>query len=96
MTLVPWQEGDVIHKLRRIAGWTVQQLAKKAKVNPSVIYRLEDGRTKEPKRQTLIKLAGAFGLSARELMEAIPSGSLQLQRVEHSAAPTHEQARRRA
>jgi transcriptional regulator with XRE-family HTH domain len=92
---VAWHEGDVCHKLRRVCGWTVLQLAKEAKLNPALIYRLEDGRTKEPKRATIAKLATAFRLTPRQFMDAVPRGGVHTPRLE-PAAPTQEHARRRA
>lgn len=95
MREVAWHEGDVCHKLRRLCGLTVEQLAKEAKLTSSVIYRLEDGRTKEPKRATIAKLAIAFRLTPREFMDAVPRGGVHSPRLE-PAASTQEQGRRRA
>ena len=75
---MPWHEGDLVHKLRGIYQLTVQQLAQRADLPPSVIYRLEDGRTKEPKRDTVNKLAAAFGMTAREFADCIPPETLRL------------------
>jgi transcriptional regulator with XRE-family HTH domain len=69
---VNWHEGDVVRKLRAVAGWTLQELAHASGVNIQVIHRLEAGATKEPKRATLTRLAEAFGLTARELADAVP------------------------
>ncbi len=69
---IDWHEGDVVRKLRAVAGWTLQELASASGVNIQVIHRLEAGTTKEPKRATLARLAEAFGLSARELTDAVP------------------------
>ena len=71
-----WHEGDVCHKLRRLRGWTVKQLAKEANLPTSVIHRLEDGRTKEPKRKTLALIAQAFRLSLREFSDQVPAGAV--------------------
>lgn len=90
---MPWHEGDLVHKLRRLSKWTVEELATRAKMNPSVIYRLEDGRTKEPKRRTVTKLATVFGLSLREFTDAIPPGSVRLALEEPVVKKPEETAR---
>jgi transcriptional regulator with XRE-family HTH domain len=83
--VVDWHEGDLVHKLRGIYKLTVQQLSKRADVAPSVIYRLEDGRTKEPKRETVSKLAAAFGMTPREFEDAVPPVALRLREQTVSA-----------
>lgn len=70
--MLPWHEGDVIRKLRTASDLGLDALAKKSGVDISTIHRLEKGLTKEPKRETLRKLAGAFNLTARELDDAVP------------------------
>lgn len=90
-----WHEGDVCHKLRKLCGLTAKELAALARVTPSAIYRLEDGKTKEPKRATVAKLARAFGLTTAEFLECVPRGGVPIPRIE-PAAPTDEQRRRRA
>ncbi len=71
MTL-QWTEGDVIRKLRSVVGLTLTQLAAVSGVNLQVIHRLEAGTTKEPKRATRARLAAAFGLTERHLLDAVP------------------------
>lgn len=68
-----WHEGDVIRKVRTLLGWTLEDLAAVSGVNFTVINRIELGKTKEPKRATLAKIAHAFGWSPRQILEAVPS-----------------------
>lgn len=75
---MPWHEGDVVHKLRRMCGWTVEELARRASINTSVIYRLEDGRTRDPKRPTIEKLSAAFGFDVRDFRHLVPPGNVEL------------------
>jgi transcriptional regulator with XRE-family HTH domain len=70
---VGWREADVIHALRIECGWLVSELAARAHVNPSVLYRLEDGRTRNPTLPTLQKISQAFGLTVKELRNAVPA-----------------------
>src|SRR4051794_12561325 len=70
-----WREGDVIRRLRMAAGWRLRDLAEASGVDIQVIHRLEIGKTKEAKRGTLTKIAGAFGLSDRQLLDAVPAGA---------------------
>ena len=70
--MILWGEGDVIRKLRQAVGWDLNELASASGVDPQTIHRIEKGTTKEPKRQTLRKIVKAFGLSIRELEDAVP------------------------
>jgi len=70
--LIEWHEGDVIRRLRRAAGWKLEDLKQASGVDVQVIHRIEMGITKEPKRDTLRKIARAFGLTDRQLLDAIP------------------------
>lgn len=71
MTLV-WHEGDVVRKLRTLAGWTLEEMSERSGVNLNVISRLELGVTKEAKRATLAKVAAVFGLTERQLVDCVP------------------------
>jgi transcriptional regulator with XRE-family HTH domain len=71
--MVRWHEGDVIRKLRQAVGWTLGDLHRVSGVDMGVIHRLEIGRTKEPKRGTLVRIAAAFGLTDRQLLDAVPA-----------------------
>jgi len=68
-----WHEGDVIRKLRVGAGWTLEQLAQMSGVNIQVIHRLEYGRTKDPKLETLNRLAAPFGITGRDVRDHVPA-----------------------
>lgn len=70
--MVPWDERDVLRKLRAAAGWDLKLLAEKSDLDPQTIHRIESGKTKEPKRSTLRKLAQAFALTEREFEDAVP------------------------
>jgi transcriptional regulator with XRE-family HTH domain len=72
VTTVRWHEGDVVRKLRATLGWKLEHLARVSTVSLQVIHKLEIGKTKEPKRSTLKKLAKAFGLTDRQLLDAVP------------------------
>ena len=73
-----WREGDLIRKLRLSTGWTLNQLHRQSGVGITAIHRIEVHRTKEPKRDTIRKLATAFGLTPREFEDAIPKQSLTI------------------
>lgn len=73
----PWTVGDVIRKLRVEAGWTLEPLARAIGSNVTVISRIELGKTREPKRATLQKIASAFGLTARDLEDMVPPGTVR-------------------
>ena len=54
--------------LRQERKWTQTDLAKRAKVSPGYIARLETCRH-DPKLSTLVKLAKALGVPVTELLE---------------------------
>lgn len=73
MADVPWHEGDVIRKLRTIYGWTLDDLEERCDgVSFTTINKIELGKTKDPKRHTLDRIARAFGWTVRQLHDAIP------------------------
>lgn len=76
MRNVPWTEGDVIRKLRVIFGFTLEQLAERCDVSFTTISKLELGKTKEARRDTLKKIAAAFGWTAQQIIEAIPTQTI--------------------
>jgi transcriptional regulator with XRE-family HTH domain len=71
--ILRWHEGDVVRKLRNSLDWTLQDLATTSGVNIQVIHKLEAGVTKEAKRTTLARIARAFGLTERHLLDATPA-----------------------
>jgi len=54
--------------LRQEREWTQADLAKRAKVSPGYLARLETHRH-DPKLSTLVKLAKALGVPVTELLE---------------------------
>jgi transcriptional regulator with XRE-family HTH domain len=69
---IHWREGDVIRRLRDAAGWTLEDLEVASGVNLQVIHKIEVGKTKEPTRGTLQRIAAGFGLTWRQLVDAVP------------------------
>ncbi len=74
----PWTEGDVVRKLRLVAGWKLKHLAKHSGVSLTMIHELEMGKTKEAKRATLTRIAAAFGLTLRDLLDLVPQKPVRL------------------
>lgn len=73
-----WTEGDVVRKLRLVAGWKLKHLAKYSGVSLTMIHELEMGKTKEAKRATLTRIAAAFGLTLRDLLDLVPKQPVRL------------------
>ncbi len=73
---MPWHEGDLVHKLRRLQGLNVEQLAARADLSPSIIRRLEQGKTRQADRNTVVKIARVFGMSAGEFIDAVPQAAV--------------------
>jgi transcriptional regulator with XRE-family HTH domain len=61
--------GTKLKRLRRGAGLTQTELAKKAGVSQSAIGMIESGQRKEPHPHTLAKLAKALGVPTADLLE---------------------------
>lgn len=59
--------GDVISNLRKQANMRSEDLAAKAKVSNSTIYKIETGR--EPSSRILKKLAKALGVQASDILK---------------------------
>ena len=89
MATVQWHEGDVVRKLRAIVGWKLKDLSAASGVDIQVIHRLEVGKTKEAERETLTRLAAAFGLTWRQLLDAVPAS------IELPIAPSAKLHKRR-
>jgi transcriptional regulator with XRE-family HTH domain len=62
--------GEVLIKLREEAGLTRRALAKAAKIDPTVLARLEYGEREEVRLETFCRLAEVFGISLDELAAA--------------------------
>lgn len=73
-----WTEGDLVRKLRLIYGCNLEDLAALSGVSFTTINKLELGKTKEPKRSTIQKLAQAFGLTPAQFFATIPSQTIAI------------------
>lgn len=69
---VEWSVGDVIRKLRLTAQWRLEDAAAAAGVSFQAISEIELGKTKDPRGKTLASIAAAFGLTERQLRNAVP------------------------
>ena len=58
-----------ISKLRKEKGLTQEGLARRANISYHTIIKLESGRIKNPKIETIIKLASALNSSLDTLVE---------------------------
>lgn len=63
----PSEVGRQIRELREQAGWSVRQLAARARVPASVVSRIETGRTQRLLLESAIRLAKVFGLTVYDL-----------------------------
>lgn len=59
----------MIRELRLKRGWSQSKLAKKAGVKQSVLSYIENGRTKNPRIDTLTAIAAALGVPVDRLMK---------------------------
>ena len=58
--------GERVRAWRVKHAWGVRRLARQADVDEVTIYRIEDG-TRQPRMDTIRKLAAAMGLTPEEL-----------------------------
>ncbi len=61
--------GQVLKALRDEKGWTLDDLAKRAKVTMAYISFLERGKRKNPSLAILKRLAKSLGVPVTELLE---------------------------
>ncbi len=58
-----------LKKLRKQKGWSQEKLAREAGISYQTLIKIEQGRIKNPKLETLIKLAKALNVSLDELIQ---------------------------
>jgi transcriptional regulator with XRE-family HTH domain len=76
--------GENLKKLRERAGFTVRQLSEQSGVSKSVISEIENGKSKNPKYDTLIKLATVIGVKVEKLTEMAIEHEYMLTDVEEA------------
>ena len=57
-----------LKKLRNKKGWTQERLAREAGISYNTLIKIERGGIRNPKLETLIKLAKALGVSLDRLV----------------------------
>jgi len=57
-----------LQKFRKKKGWTREKLAREANVSYHTIIKIERGGIKNPKIETIVKLAKALGISIDRLV----------------------------
>lgn len=59
-----------IKKFRNKKGWSQERLAREADISYQTLIKIEQNRVKNPKLQTLIKLANALEVTLDELVSS--------------------------
>jgi transcriptional regulator with XRE-family HTH domain len=59
--------GAAVRQLRKDRGWTLQTLSHKTDISVSGLSQLESGRITRVRRDNLVRLAAALGVSESEL-----------------------------
>ena len=57
-----------LKKLRNKRGWSQERLAREASISYQTLIKIEQDRIKNPRLETLIKLAKALGVSLDKLV----------------------------
>jgi len=93
-TTARWHIGDVLRKLRHHMGWTLQQASAAGRLDVNVIHRIETGFTRDPREETLERLAEMYGMTLLQLRVAVPQGRVvcdpdaaTIRRAESEAEP---------
>ena len=58
-----------LKQLRKKKGWSQEKLAREAGISYQTLIKIEQGRIKNPKLETLIKLAKALKVSLDKLIQ---------------------------
>jgi len=61
---------DNIKKIRNKKGWSQERLAREADVSYQTLIKIEQNRVKNPKLQTLIKIAKALNVTLDKLINS--------------------------
>jgi transcriptional regulator with XRE-family HTH domain len=73
---------DVLKRLRAVKGWSLDQLAEKAKINRQTLHRLEKAEHGNSRESTIRKLARVFGVG-----QAVLTGEEKLPDAPDNAPP---------
>ena len=65
------EQGKRLRDLRKGRGWSQEELAKRAGLSRSALPKLETGRFKDTRHDTIEKLAKAFDMTATEFISHI-------------------------
>lgn len=60
---------DNIKKIRNSKGWSQEKLAREADVSYQTLIKIEQNRVKNPKLQTLMRIAKALDVTLDELVK---------------------------
>lgn len=92
----PMDIGKAIAHYRKKQGWTMTQLAEESDVTQSAISQYENGK-KNPTRETVEKLASAFGITPDELIDkakSYPTPTIvKEQQADYSVQRSHSDVR---
>jgi len=58
-----------LSKIRKEKGWSQEKLAHEAGISYNTLIKIERNGIKNPKIETVIKLAAAFGITIDELVK---------------------------
>jgi transcriptional regulator with XRE-family HTH domain len=62
-----------LRRLRKAKGWSQQKLAQEGGLSFTVVTKVEQGATTDPAISSLVKIAGALGVTLDELVGWNPS-----------------------
>lgn len=71
------EAGKSIKTLRNGRGWTQERLSKVSHVAVETIQRIETGKTKGPRQETLMALAAAFDTDVNRLLTGVTADEME-------------------
>ena len=71
-------DGGKITLLRKSKGISMAELARRAGISQPSLWALEHRVTKQPKAETLLRIAAALGVPLREIMKPSKKGTADL------------------
>jgi transcriptional regulator with XRE-family HTH domain len=63
-----WNIADRVERLRKEKGWTKRELARRARINETHLYKICAGHRPRVEAETVRRLAYAFGVTTDHLL----------------------------
>ncbi len=65
---MPWNIAERVEQCRKEKGWTRSELSRRARLNPTHLWKILDGQRPRVEAETVRRLARAFGVTTDYLL----------------------------